>query len=79
MLSRAAVDPYRLALEAQFTGMTGCAGDIQELFGAARVLVPGEAHRQVAGIGRRGFLRRIDQEPKARQVLRRSEALLRKR
>ncbi|MNZ95364.1 hypothetical protein D3C78_1145100 [compost metagenome] len=79
MLRRATIDSYRLALEAQFAGMTRRAGDIQELVGAARVLVPRKPYRQVAGIGRRGFLRRIDQEAEARQVLRRCEALLRKR
>ena len=76
MLSRAAIDAQGLAFEMQLPRMAGRAGDVQVLNLAVGILVPGETHRQVARVLRGGHLPGIDQETKARQVLRRGKALL---
>ena len=76
VLRRAAVDTQGLTLEVQFAGVAGRTGDIQVLSLAVGVLVPGEPYRQVARVLRGGHLFGIDQEAKARQVLRRGKALL---
>ena len=76
VLRRATVDAQGLALEVQFAGVAGRTGDIQVLSLAVGVLVPGEPYRQVARVLRGGHLFGIDQEAKARQVLRRGKALL---
>jgi len=79
MLCRGTVHAYRLAFEAQFAGVAGCAGDIQILHIAAGVLVAGEADGQVARVGSTGLLLGVHQKAKARQVLGGREGLFGKR
>ncbi|MNP50890.1 hypothetical protein D3C76_1451800 [compost metagenome] len=76
MLRGTAVDAHGLTVQAQFTGVAGGAGNIQKCIRAAGILMPCEAHGQVAGVVRRGFLLGVDQETEAREVLRRGESLL---
>lgn len=77
MLRRPAVDPHGLAVEAQFAGVAGSAGDIEVLLGTAGVLMARETDRQIARIVRRGFLLRINQKTEACEVFRGRETLLR--
>ncbi|MCY1174161.1 hypothetical protein D9M73_143500 [compost metagenome] len=77
MLRRAAVDTQGLTLVAQFTGVAGRAGDIQKHIRATRVLVPGKACREVAGVVRRRFLAGVHQKAEAREVVGGGKALLR--
>ena len=79
MLGRATVDAYCLAIEVQFTGVAGRTRDVEILLGAAGILVPGETYRQIARVVRRGFLLRVDQKAKAREVFRGGKTLLRER
>ena len=76
MLRRSAVDPQSLALEVQFAGVAGGAGDIQVLNVAASVFMAGKPYGQVAGVLCGGHLLGIHQEAEARQVLRRGKASL---
>ncbi|MNN36724.1 hypothetical protein D3C81_1506290 [compost metagenome] len=77
MLRRAAVDTHGLALETQLTGVASRAGDIQKHIRAPRILVPGKACREVAGVVRCRFLARVHQETEAGEVFGGGEALLR--
>ncbi|MNM55089.1 hypothetical protein D3C81_662210 [compost metagenome] len=77
MLRRAAVDTQGLTLVAQFTGVAGRAGDIQKHIRAPRVLVPGKACREVAGVVRCWCLAGVHQETEAGEVFGGGEALLR--
>ena len=79
MLRRAAVDAHGLALEAQFTGVAGGAGDVQKLILAAGVLMPGKADGQVTRVVRCGFLAWVDQETKACEVFGSGESLFARR
>jgi len=76
VLCRGAVNAQCLAFEPQLAGVTGCAGDIQVLHGAARVLVTSKTHWQIGRVGGTGLLLGSNQKAKARQILGCCERLL---
>ncbi len=76
MHRRASVDADGLTPVAQLAGVARRAGHIQIGATGLVVLMAGKADRQVAGVQRGGFLRRIDQKAEAREVVGRGELVL---